>query len=73
MNTQADTKIVPGIQLCRIYKTDPFGFPLYPSDEGQYQQNKQERGLNRDAISEIPKADSDDGEQSNIYESVLNM
>jgi hypothetical protein len=73
MNTQAETTIASSTQLCRIYKTDPFGFPLYTSDEEQYNQSKQEQGINPDAISQTHRTDSDDGEQSNIYESVLNM
>ena len=73
MNTPAETTITPSTQLCRIYKTDPFGFPLYPSDEEQYHQSRQEQGLNPDTISGTSKACSDDGEQINIYESLLNM
>lgn len=73
MNAPEETTIVPSTQLCCIYKTDPFGFPLYPSDEQQYQQNKQEQGLNPDAISVVLKSDPGDSGQSNIYESLLNM
>jgi L-rhamnose isomerase len=73
MNTQEETTITHGTQLSRIYKTDPFGFPLYPYDEEQYQQNKQEQGVNPDAISPNNKSDSDDNEHSKVFESLLNM
>jgi hypothetical protein len=73
MNAPAEKTIAPGTQLCHIYKTDPFGFPLYPSDEKQYSASKQGQGVNPNAISETPKANPDNGEQSEIYESVLNI
>lgn len=73
MNTLPEKIIIPGTKLSRIYKTDPFGFPLYPYDEQQHKQTKEEQGLNPDAISDTRKTYHDDKEQSDPYNSVLNM
>lgn len=72
MNISEEKTITPGTQLSRIYKTDPFGFPLYPYDEDQHRQSRQERGINPDAASETV-SDTADREQRDAYESRLNM
>jgi hypothetical protein len=60
MNTQEEETIIPSTQLARIYKTDPFGFPLYPYDEELYKQSKQGKGLDPDAISEVVKTGTEE-------------
>lgn len=64
MNTQEEDTIIPSSQLARLYKTDPFGFPLNPYDEEQYKQSKLAKGQNPDAISEVVKTEKDDTEGS---------
>ena len=73
MDNPEEVTIKPSTELSRIYKTDPYGFPLYHFDEEDYILSKKEKGLNPDAISETTPTDSDDGEQSNTYDSLLNL
>lgn len=73
MNNPEEVTIKPSTELSRIYKTDPYGFPLYHFDEEDYILSKKEKGLNPDAISGSPASDPDDGGQSNTYDSLLNL
>jgi len=73
MNTPTEKTNEPGTQLSRIYKTDPYGFPIYPADEELHQENKEGQDIDPDAISPAPVSDPDDDEETKIYESKLNM
>jgi hypothetical protein len=65
METPPEKAIAPNTQLSRIYKTDPFGFPLYPYDEEQYRQSRQEQGIDPDAISVTTQEDSHEEDPDN--------
>jgi|GEM_PF-6320537 len=65
--------IESGHLLYRIYKTDPFGFPLYQADEEQYHKSKQAQGLDPDAVSVFASADRDSTQASAIDEASSNI
>ena len=75
MNNTTEKKIAPSTALSRIYKTDPFGFPIYAADEELYQQSQQKKGLNPDAASDtaVIAADAQAEEQSTEQERVVDL
>ncbi len=63
MNTIEEKKDLPSTKLSRIYKTDTFGFPLYPADEEQYKKGKEETEAESDSLDlDIPGSDLEEEE-----------
>ncbi len=68
MNTPEENTDTPGTKLSRIYKTDPFGFPLYQADEYLYEKDKEsgkpetESHRDEDTSASSPESENkDDG------------
>lgn len=73
MSTPEEVTIQPSTGLSRIYKTDPYGFPIYHFDEEDYVLSKKEQGPDPNAMSDVLKTESIESERTDTFESNLNM